>query len=164
MVLHNVWNVYSEIAGSAYASGRHELGEKISIAANQQAECLSAPDSDFAVAVSNLADVYRQNNNFPKIESLWKSVLNAYIEMFGNNDPRLLQPMDALADVYVSQRKFKQAEYYLKKSLSLNENLSQDCPEKLVSSLKKLADLYLSWGRQKQARVLLKRAFKLDSF
>jgi CHAT domain-containing protein/tetratricopeptide (TPR) repeat protein len=117
------------------------------------------PDAaDVAIALNNLAELYRPQAHYAEAEPLFKRALAIWEKALGPEHTRVGIALNNLAEICLAQGRDDEAEPLFNRSLAIREKaLGPEHPDVAIA-LNNLATFYLSEGRYAEAEPLLKRA------
>jgi CHAT domain-containing protein/tetratricopeptide (TPR) repeat protein len=117
--------------------------------------------TDFAVALSWLANAYQDQGRYEDAEPLHKRALAIIEKARGPGHPDVAVQLNNLAELYKAQGRYADAEPLFKRALAIGEKaLGADHPS-LGTRLTNLAGLYSKQGRFGEAEALYKRSLAI---
>ena len=117
---------------------------------------------DVAIALDNLANLYRLQGRFADAEPLLQRSLAIREQALGHDDPDIAGSLLNLAALYLDQSRYADAEPLLQQSLAIWEKaLGRDHPD-VALALNNLASLYVNEGRYADAEPLLQQSLSIN--
>jgi CHAT domain-containing protein/Tfp pilus assembly protein PilF len=117
---------------------------------------------DVAVALDNLANLYRIQGRHADAESLLQRSLEIREQALGSDDPDLAGTLLNLGALYLDQDRDAEAEPLLLRALAIWENaFGPDHPD-VARAVNNLAGLYLNQARYADAEPLLQRSLSIN--
>jgi CHAT domain-containing protein/tetratricopeptide (TPR) repeat protein len=114
-----------------------------------------------ALALNNLAELYRVQGRYAEAEPLYKRSLSIREKALGPDDPAVATDLNNLAVLYQAQGRTADAEPLLRRALTIKEKaLGLDHPD-VATVLDNLAELYKAQGRTADAEPLYKRSLSI---
>lgn len=144
------------------SAGRYEaalpLAERV-LALLEKARGPAHPD--VAVAINNLAEVYRLKGDFSRAEPLYLRALTIQERAFSAGSPAIAVTLNNLAELYKEHGNYARAEPLHQRALTIREKLLGPEHADVATTLNNLADLYRSKGDYSRAEPLYKRALAI---
>ncbi|SRR6266487_3621770 len=116
----------------------------------------------YAIALNNLALLYRARGADAQAEPLLKRALMIREQTLGPQHPDTAQGLNNLAELYRAQGAYAQAEPLLKRALAICEQVLGPQHPDTAACLDNLGKLYLDQGAYAHAEPLLKRALAIS--
>ena len=117
---------------------------------------------DVAIALDNLANLYRLQGRYADAEPLLQRSLAIREQALGHDDPDTAGSLLNLAALYLDQSRYADAEPLLQQSLAIWEKaFGRDHPD-VALALNNLASLYVNEGRYADAEPLLQQSLSIN--
>jgi CHAT domain-containing protein/Tfp pilus assembly protein PilF len=117
---------------------------------------------DVAIALDNLANLYRLQGRYADAEPLLQRSLAIREQTLGHDDPDIAGSLLNLAALYLDQSRYADAEPLLQQSLAIWEKaFGRDHPD-VALALNNLASLYVNEGRYADAEPLLQQSLSIN--
>lgn len=110
-----------------------------------------------ALAMKNLAEIYRSTGNYAEAESLAKRALQIVESIGGPEHPALLNFLNTLALLYLNRARYTEAESLFQRALKVGEKESGPEHADIILIISNLAAVYYEQGRYTEAEKLFKR-------
>lgn len=120
---------------------------------------IDAPE--YAIALNNLAELYRVQGRHRETEPLIKLALAIAEKAHGSDHPNVGAYVNTLSMVYFDQGRYGEAEPLIKRALAIAEKALGPNHLHFVTRLNNLAELYRVQGRYGEAEPLIKRALAI---
>lgn len=117
--------------------------------------------SDITLTTNELGELYREQGQFAKAESLYKQSYQLKEQARGADHPSLLNETLKLALLYKDWGRYKEAEKLLKRTLQIMEQYFGPQNILLAGNLGQLAEVYNIQGRHNEAEPLYQRALSI---
>ncbi len=117
---------------------------------------------DTALALNNLADLYRSMGNYARAEPLYKRSLKIKEKVFGPEHPETALALGNLAFLYDNMGNYAKAEPLYKRSLKIREKVLGPNHPDTALALNNLAFFYGSQNKNMESLNLFKRGLKID--
>jgi len=114
-------------------------------------EKLGPYHEDVAIVLTNLANLYFEQNQPEQSEMYHKQALQIRIHTLGENDPAVAQSMYNLAVLYDDMKKYKEAAHLYESSLKIWHASYGDVHPYIANALNNLANVYSAMERYKDA-------------
>jgi len=125
-------------------------------------EKLGTDHPSTAIALDNLAGLYRSQGRYEEAEPLCLRALEIIQHQLGTDHPDTAIVLDNLAGLYVSQGRYEEAEPLFIRALNITQHQLGDDHPSTATNLNNLAALYESQGRYEEAESFLIRALKIN--
>ncbi|CCX13697.1 Similar to Putative phosphatidate cytidylyltransferase; acc. no. Q9P381 [Pyronema omphalodes CBS 100304] len=143
-------------------NSRYEEAEKLAERSLTLRKSLLGEDSfDTWQSMSNLADIYRNQNKFSEAEKLEKRVMMATRKIHGESHPDTLRSMNKLAVILHAQEKYKGAHNMRLKIFELRKKTLGEQHPATLRSMQDLAVAICNQYNCLDAEVMQKRALEL---
>src|SRR6266851_1727982 len=142
--------------------GKYTEGTPVAQEAVRVAEATFGPAHDnVAIALNNLAALYKAQGKYAEAEPLYKRALAIWEKTLGSEHPLMATGLNNLAGLYREQGRYGEAEPLYRRSLAIL--LKAQGPEHpdVAKSLNNLALLYWAQGRYREAEPLSKRSLAI---
>ncbi len=114
-----------------------------------------------AIALSNLATLFKDTNRVVEAERLLRRALSIDERLFGKDDPAVAVDLNNLATVLQAANRFAEAELLLRRALLIDElNYGNDHP-RVAMGLNNLATLLMENGRLIEAQQILQQGIAI---
>src|SRR5713101_8062714 len=142
--------------------GKYTEGTPVAQEAVRVAEATFGPAHDnVAIALNNLAALYKAQGKYAKAEPLYKRVLAIEEKTLGSEHPLVATALNSLAGLYREQGRYGEAEPLYKRSLTILLKAHGSEHPEVAISLNNLALLYRAQGRYGEAEPLYKRSLAM---
>ncbi len=133
--------------------------ELVLLEALREAEARVQPDSDLAVALHNVGELYRVRGDLAAAESYFWRALPVWAASVGAMDPRMAMSLSSLALVFESRKEYTKALPLVEQALKIREAAFGVDHPRLVPSLEQYAGLLRLVNRTEEAeRIDARRA------
>jgi CHAT domain-containing protein/Tfp pilus assembly protein PilF len=143
-------------------SGKHDealaLAERV-LAIRER--ILGADHLDVALALSNLANIYYNGDEYTKAEPLYRRVLAIREKALGTEHPQVAVTLGNLANLYNKRGEYAKAESLFERGLAIWEKAREPEASRLASFLNGLAGLYYNRGEYAKAEPLYERTLAI---
>ncbi|MFY9609829.1 MAG: CHAT domain-containing tetratricopeptide repeat protein [Blastocatellia bacterium] len=116
---------------------------------------------DVAIAVNNLAEVYRLKGDYTRAEPLYLRALAIQERNPDAGQPALATTLSNLAELYKDQGNYARAEPLQQRALAIREKVFGPEHSAVATTLNNFADLYRSRGDYARAEPLYRRALSI---
>ena len=146
---------------SSLHAAAYDLGETVLVKARDLAEThLSADAPLLAIALNNLAQLYKATNRLDQAEPLMERALKIDEAAYGPDHPNVAIRLNNLGLLYQATNRLDQAEPLMERALKINEDAYGPGHPNVAINLNNLAELYRTSNRHREAEPLYERAVK----
>ncbi len=131
-----------------------------SLAINEKA--LEPEHPNTALALNNLAELYRTMGTYNKAEPLYRRSLTIWEKTLGPEHPNTATSLNNLALLYTSMGAYEKAEPLYRRALDINEKVLGPEHPNTALALNSLASFYATQGRNNESLVLMERSQGID--
>ena len=128
----------------------------------QAAMALADNDIDRAIAITELALLYNEQDHWAEAEPLYRQALSMSEKSYGPEHPEVATDLNNLAQLLQETNRLAEAEPLTRRALAIDEKSYGAEHPKVATVINNLASLMYATNRLAEAEPLLKRALAID--
>ncbi|MEM9219288.1 MAG: FxSxx-COOH system tetratricopeptide repeat protein [Cyanobacteria bacterium P01_F01_bin.150] len=163
-------NLLSLLSYHLYKRGQYFLALEVGDSElEMRRELLGECHLSVATSLNNLAEFYRSQGHYEKVEQYYQQALDMRRELLGNYHPDVANSLNNFAGLYQSQGRYEEAENFYQQALDMRRQLLGDSSSNtlhehqidVATSLHNLACLYCLQGRYEEAEPYCKQSLDM---